>query len=488
MEAILNHLFLKRFIPICSLITLFIAPVFSQDSVLLEGQKDSWANQRVEVWYYHDYISEVKTEVADFIMPPSGELSIAFELNNTRQIFVEAGGLEGTLYAEPGKKYKLKLPDYKGLTKVDSLNPFYQPYRFYFGMENSNALELNHLITEYDLIYEDYLLNNFQAIKKNRRGSDVDTLISFLDSLFSKAIAANKFFDNYRTYKEARLRQISYVHDDNYIIRDYFDNEPIAYYNPSYFEIFNTLFDNYIERYSLTYDGRDLAYNIARAKSYQRAMADLKNNLALRNDTLRELVLIKGLRDALYKNTFPKSSLFQTLDSVRIQSNVRIHKEIVREIVKERKKLLKGNKPPAFSIQMGDTLNFTFPAKSDRFVLLNFINIESFSVQKVLPQINQIKDKHKDVLKVVSINVGSKYENAEKYFRQHNYNWLLLNGNQLDEDLLDDYKIKAYPSYYLVDESGTLVLNPTPGPDSNFEWYFFKILKKREREMYRNQK
>lgn len=488
MEAILNHLFLKRFIATCSLFFVIVFSVMAQDTVRITGQSDSWANQKVEVWYYHDYISQIKVEVFEDIVPESGILDIRFELNNTRQVFIETGAIEGTVFVEPGSVYKVKLPEFRNMTKTDSLNPFFQPYQFYFGMENSNALELNHILAEFDLIYEDYLLNNFQAIKKSRRGSDVDTLISFLDSLFEKAENANEFFANYKKYKEARLRHISYIHDDNYIIRDYFDDQPIAYFNPSYFELFNTLFDNYVERYSLTYDGRDLAFNIARAKSYQRAMADLKKNLALSNDTLRELILIKGLRDALYENTFPKSSLFQTLDSVRIQSKIRFHKEIVNEIVKERKKLLKGSPPPKFIIHMGDTLNFVFPSNNSRFVLLNFINIESFAVHKVLPQIKQLKDKHKDVLKVVSVNVGSNYGKARNFFDRHNYDWLLLNGNDLSEDLLDDYKVKAFPSYYLVDERGNLLLNPTPGPDNNFEWYFFKILKNREREMYRNQK
>lgn len=488
MEAILNHLFLKRFIAICSFITIFVIPVAAQDSVSVYGQKDDWANKKVEVWYYHDYISKVKKEIANFIVPSNGELSLQIELYNTRQIFIEAGALEGTLYVEPGSTYKLKLPDFQEMSKTDSLNPFFQPIKFYFGLENSSAFELNHVLSEFDFIYDDYLLNNFRAIKNSRRGSDVDTLINFLDSLFAKPSAVNNYFNAYKKYKEARLRQISFVHDDNYVIHDYFDNEPIAYFNSSYFDLFNTIFDNYIERYSVTYDGRDIGFNIARAKSYQRAMADLKNNLALSNDTLRELVLIKGLRDALYKHTFPKSSLFQTLDSVRIQSKIRFHKEIVKEIVKERKKLLKGTPPPKFSIQMGDTLNFQFPSKNKRFILLNFINVESFAVQKVLPQIKQVKDKQKEVLQIISVNIGSSYNEAKAFFKQNNYNWLLLDGNQLGEKLLADYKVKAYPSYYLVDEDGNLALYPTPGPDNNFEYYFFKILKKRERDMYRNQK
>ncbi len=484
MEETLNHLFRKLFTGIISLC--FVLPGFaeSQDTTKLIGQRAGWANKPVEVWYYADYISNAKEKVTEVVLADSGRLEISLLINEPRQIFVESGGLQGTLFAMPGKTYKLKLPEYRQMTKVDSLNPFYQPSKFFFGLENSHATELNHLITEFDLIYNDYLVSNFRQIRSKRHSSNVDTMVVFLDSLFRKG-TQNQFFKGYKKYKIAQLLHIAYLHDYNYVVRDYYLDQPVLYTNPAYFDLFNKIFDNYIEYYATTADGKDIAFNVVRAKSYQRSMRTLANNLALRNDTLRELVFIKGLNDALYKNTFPKSSLYQTLDSVKLQTRIPRHRKIIERIIKKTRKLQEGYPPPAFRISMGDTLAFSFPQKSDKFILLNFINVESFAVQKILPQLKQLSDKHEDVLKIVTINVGSKYAHARKYFDMHQYDWLLLNGNK-NLEVLEEYNIKAYPSYFLLNPEGKLALNPTPGPDGHFEWYFFKILKHRERERYRN--
>lgn len=484
MEAISNLLSRKLFTGIFSL--LWALPIFSvaQDTTILTGQRADWADKTVEVWYYADYISTVKQTVAEVVLSDSGQLRVPVVLDEPRQIFVESGGLEGSLFVMPGKAYQLKLPAYRQMSKVDSLNPFYQPFKFFFGLENSHATELNHLIAEFDLVYNDYLVTNFRQIRSKRHSSNVDSMVVFLDSLFRKG-TKNEFFKDYKQYKIAQLLHIAYLHDNNYVIRDYYLDQPVLYTNPAYFDLFNKLFDNYIEKYASTADGQDIAFNVVRAKSYRRSMRTLANNLALRNDTLRELVLIKGLNDALYKNTFPKSSLYQTLDSVRLQTKVPRHRKIVERIIKKTQKLQEGYPPPAFRISMADTLSFSFPQKSDRFILLNFINIESFAVQKILPQLKQLSDKHEEVLKIVSINVGSSYKQARKYFDMHQYDWLLLNGNKQVE-ILDEYNVKAYPSYFLLNPEGKLAMNPTPGPDGYFEWYFFKILKHRERERYRN--
>ncbi len=482
MEATLNHLFRRQYILILSFLLAFIA-VSGQDTVKIFGQRADWANKPLEVWYYADYISKIHTEVANINASDSGSFVVAFPLADTRQVFIQSGGIEGTLFTEPGHEYELNLPKYRQMNKVDSLNPFYQPYKIYFGLNNSYATELNHLLAEFDAFYNEYLAANFNQIRRFGRKSDVDSMIVLMDSLFEKA-EKNAYFKAYKKYKIAALRRIAYIHDDNYIIRDYYMNEPVLYTNTAYFELFNKMFNNYLEYYSATGDGQGIAFDIVRAKSYQRSMKTLANNLALRNDTLRELVLMKGLNDALYKNTFPKSSLFQTLDSVRIQTITPRHAKIAERIVEKARKLRSGFPPPEFTIEMGDTLEYQVPQKGKKFILLNFINTESFAVQKTLPQLKNLKEKHEKVLDIVSVNVGGSYTKARKFFNSNDYNWLLLDGSGLDK-VLDNYNVKAYPTYFLISPEGNLALNPTPGPDNHFEWYFFKILKNRERENYR---
>jgi hypothetical protein len=455
----------------------------AQDTVVVEGAHETWAHAETKIWYYDDYISGHRHTIENLVLSDSGAFRVAFPLDRTRQLFVESGALEGTLFAVPGQHYKLKLPKHQSIDREDELNPYFQPLRFYFGLDNSYATELNHLIAEFDYIYQDYIVNNFSQIRRQRRNSGVDEMIHFLDSLFQKGDSI-PFFRGYKKYKTADLRKLAYIHDNNYVIRDYFLNQPILYNNPAYCELFNKIFANYLETYMSTRDGRNIGYDVARAKSYRRAMSTLNNNLALRNDTLRELVLIKGLNDALYKNTFPKSSVFQTLDSVRLQTTVLEHKKIVENVISRAKMLRKGFPPPAFTIKMGDSLSFEMPSKNEKFVYLTFIDVESFAVQKVLPELNVLADKHDKILDVVSINMGSSYVKAREYFKAHGYNWKLLDGNS-EAGLRQAYNIKAFPMFFLIDPEGKLAMHPTPSPENHFEWYFFNLIKQRERQMYR---
>lgn len=485
MVAILNRLLRSKSIWICSFLCFLNFQLSAQDTILVQGSDLSWANAEVEVYYYTDYISSEKKLVTQFTVNDSGAFSFKFVVPSTLLLHMETGSLQGAVFVEPGQFYELNLPKWNKPTKADSLNPFYEPFRFYFGLKNSHSKELNHLIAEFDLLYEDYLSTNFNNIRYYRRNSGVDEMVHFLDSLFLP-VDSIEFFKAYKDYKIAKLLHIAYLHDDNYVVRDYYLNKKIHYNNPAYFSLFNGLFDNYLEAYMRTNDGARLGYDIARAKSYRRAMATLKSNLALRNDTLRELVLIKGLRDALYKKTFPKATVFQTLDSVRLQSTIEIHKEIVSNVISRAKVFQKGEEPPSFSVMNNDSSIFHFPFKSKRFVLLNFIDVESFEVQKALPQLNILVDKHKEVLEVVSVNLGGSFAKAEDYFRLHGFKWRLVNGNSV-AGLHDLYRIKAYPTYFLIDQQGKLALYPTPTLDNNFEWYFFNLLKQRERMQYRGQ-
>ncbi|MDA3865709.1 MAG: TlpA disulfide reductase family protein [Salinivirgaceae bacterium] len=483
MMAILNHLSLKKLILTYSILLSLAAFVQAQDTVIVEGAHETWANTETHIWYYDDYISGQRHTIGKLVLSDSGSFHVAFPLDKTRQLFVESGALEGTLFAVPGQHYKLKLPKYQAIAREDELNPFFQPLRFYFGLENSYSTELNHLISEFDYIYQDYIVNNFSQIQRQRRNSGVDEMIHFLDSLFQKGDSI-PFFRGYKKYKTADLRKLAYIHDNNYVIRDYFLDQPILYNNPAYCELFNKIFANYLETYMNTQDGRNIGYDVARAKSYGRAMSTLNNNLALRNDTLRELVLIKGLNDAIYKNTFPKSSVFQTLDSVQLQTTVPEHKKIVANVISRAKMLRKGFPPPPFVINMGDTLTFQVPSEKKKYLYITFIDIESFAVQKVLPDLKMLAEKHKKNLEIVSINMGSSYEKASQYFDAQGYNWTLLDGNIVG-GLRQAYNVKAFPMFYLIDPEGNLAMHPTPSPDNHFEWYFFNLIKQRERQMYR---
>lgn len=475
MEEILNHLF--RQLLKYSSILLVLVSFSTKAQVTISGQRSGWANKKIKVWKYKDYITHQKHVLYDSIVDSAGKFSIKINTNQIEEVFIQSGGMEGYLFIQPNKNYELALPKYLSKTKADTLNPYYLPYKFYFGIKNGTPTELNHAIAELNAYLDDYLRINFTKDKLEGRKSGIDTLLSYVDSLFSKPNIP--FFNSYKKYKLAQIKHVIYLDNINYVIRDNYYNSPIEYNNPAYFELFNNLFDNYLEDYSLTRDGKDIYSNVVKSKSYEKTMKTLHNNLALRNKSLRELVLIKGIHDALYHNYFPQSSLYMLLDSIKLKTDNKNNIQIVNSIIKKTTKLRAGMPPPAVTIKMGDTLNYDIPQKGKKFTLLMFIDVSSFAVQKEIRNMKPILKKFNENLKVVAISVNAPFTKAQDFLKKNNLDILLLNGNNVPH-LLEKYSVKAFPTYFLINPEGILSLYPTPGPTEHFEYYFFKILKYRK--------
>jgi peroxiredoxin len=196
------------------------------------------------------------------------------------------------------------------------------------------------------------------------------------------------------------------------------------------------------------------------------------------------MVLLKGLHDAFYSNDFPVQSLIITLDSILCCAKLPYHKTMASHI---KNKVLQGKSGfPAPAFQLADSKG-NMRKNSDyltNYVYLNFISIVSYTCREELELLKALYEKHKNDFIVVSISIDENIAEVQKYFDDHGYEWDLLSySNQ--KELIDIYKVKAFPSYSLIDPEGKLVMSPANSPSENFEWYFFKLLQLKKRNQNR---
>ena len=269
------------------------------------------------------------------------------------------------------------------------------------------------------------------------------------------------------------------MRDSRYIIREHFNNKPIAYVNPAYMDLFNQLFTNYITFYMNTREGERIYSDIILAKSPTFAKQTFANNLALTNDTLQELVLLKGLYDAFSDSDYPVNSLLVTLDSVEFLTKVTYHKQIAKDIRKKVMQCRQGTKAPKFDIYDVEGVLRNSSEYLANYVYLNFFSVDSYACQQDLEQLKVLYEKHKTDFKIISISIDDDFNRVKKYFTDHSYEWTLLSYKKQPE-LIEQYKVKAYPTYYLIDTDGTLNMSPAPTPAENFEYRFFQLIKARQ--------
>ncbi len=87
----------------------------------------------------------------------------------------------------------------------------------------------------------------------------------------------------------------------------------------------------------------------------------------------------------------------------------------------------------------------------------------------------RIYDRYKGLCLFVTILTDTDKAKAQKFIADKSLNWTFLFA-EVNDKVLSDYKVTAFPTYYLIDPYGMLALSPAPSPAENFEKYLFKII------------
>ncbi|MBE9467226.1 MAG: redoxin domain-containing protein [Bacteroidetes bacterium] len=455
---------------------LFAINLHSQN-VTIKGNAPSHAGDSLIFYTYSDLITYKEKKVCECKVCQNGDFLFKLEIENTKYIFAPLGVYKVVLFVEPDSTYEIVLPEKSKKSIPDKLNPFFEKSEYYVGIINKTPADLNFLIRDFDYIYEDYLAKNFYGIYHQSYNKEIDSLISSIDSLFSRY--NNQYFVNYKKYKFAFLKFLSFQRDVKYVTKYYFSNQPLLYNNIAYMDLFNQLYQNFFSDYINTKEGERLFSDIAYAKSPFYIKKTLDNNLAFANDdNLKDLVILKGLLDAFSNNDFPSSSLFYTLDSVKISTNINENKIIATNIKKEVTQLRSGFNAPKFELYNSDSVLKNLNNYKGKYVYLNFITTLSFTCKQDLELLKKLDEEKDDKLVILTISIEDNFSDCIKYFKENAYDWDLLHvGNQ--PDVLKKYKIKTTPMYYLINPSGKLSMCPAYSPREHFEHYFSKMIRLR---------
>jgi len=69
-------------------------------------------------------------------------------------------------------------------------------------------------------------------------------------------------------------------------------------------------------------------------------------------------------------------------------------------------------------------------------------------------------------------------EVLRKFLTSNKYDWKFLLYDRQPE-VLKQYDIRAYPTYFLIGPDGKLILSPAPSPSEDFESRLFEVMKAR---------
>lgn len=458
---------------------LFTASFIKAQKTSISFKQKTYSNDSIVVFCLSDYITENQKQLAYEKVNDTGYFECSFTINRITQIFIPIGIFQVSLYVEPGKTYHILVPPKKKLDVEDELNPFFVPVNILAGIKESDSTELNSLIRNFDEMYEIFISKYFNNMYYLAKKSIPDSAISAMYKKFEWA--SNSYFKTYLEYKTNFLRYMAYERDNNYVIKYRFNSFRVSYDNISYMSMFNDIFKHYFSVSVSKNWGSKIFEDIAKSKSPWELHQTLKNNPALTNDTLIDLVILKGLHDAFYAGkiaeyrSFPKKQLLMTLDSMICCALTPEFKIIANNIKEKVTPMMPGTEAPSFSILNLDSVPICLSEFRGKYLYLNFFDIRSYTFLNELSLLSNISNKFTKELDVITIICNGNISQTKELIKNNEYKWHFLISEK-PKKLISSYNIKALPSFYLIDPYGKIILSPAPGPDNNFEKIFSTIL------------
>jgi thiol-disulfide isomerase/thioredoxin len=441
--------------------------LFSENSrIKINGYFPGAEGLTIRLMEYGDLISFREQEISSAVIDDSASFSIEIIRHNPQYVFFRIDHALMGMFVEPGNTYSLDFEPVNFPHLDDSRNPYLDPWYFNFNVVKPEN-NLNDLIDEFEKLFNDFLIKNFSRIHQGRNRSLFDDFRLFTDSIYDEI--EHEWFRDYYHYKfayyyrTANLESLS-AQMDNYIL-----NRPVLYHNTQYMNYFNTVFDTYIFAGSRNIQVSDLTHTVNRLNSYNALMDSLGKDTLLRNEPLRELVMIKALQDMHSNPVYIKQNVESILRYVSKNSKFPEHRIIAENILFKKNKLTHGFPAPGIVVYdiNGNAKQIPGDFKG-KIIYMGFWAswCESCLVEFVaLNEIYKQFDNHDEVV-FINISVERDQSVFRAFVQGNDYPWYNFHFNH-DFRILDDYDVRALPVYVIIDEQGRIVDYPAMKPSDD---------------------
>ncbi|HNW97423.1 MAG TPA: TlpA disulfide reductase family protein [Bacteroidales bacterium] len=456
-----------------------ISSSIQAQQVNLKGIVKNVESKTIDVFKYTDMLSYSLEKIASGKIDTSGKFNFSFKIEETIFTYIKIGTSQAPLYIEPNKTYNLKISCNDCNSINDKTNPYLDPKILEVIIENSDSTELNNMVSKFNNDYDAFIYKNYITLIKQRNKAKIDSFRVQVNKKYS--IDKNSYFDALVRYRFAAIEQMAQLKSNLTFAKKYFLDQPVLYENTGYMEFFNNFFESYIISVSPNIKAGDLNKTINVLGSFPAFLDSLGKDTILKNEVLREMVAIKSLVKLFYSNQYSPESIIHMLQYLADNTKFPKHKIASENIITLLTKLIKGSVAPAFSLKDMNGQSYTLAElNKDKYVYLIFWNTWCVPCISDMELIDGLIKKYGTKITFIGISCDKEFMTFYHFMQQNKkFNFTCLYwGN--DTKLLDDYNIKAFPTYFLIDPEGKIYQNPAEAPSQYLDGLLKLITKEKK--------
>lgn len=437
------------------------------------GNAPFFKGKQIRLYIISDYITKQPLLVDSDIINKKGVFALSISLKNivTAQISIEY--YSSTFFLEPNKSYNIFVDSLSKNNNNEQQNSFINPLPLNIRFEKIQKNDINYLVENYNQYYDDFIYKHFEYIYIRPKKSYIDTLKAESQKEIVKY--KNDFFKNYVNYKIALLELAARSKSRKQLAQKYLCNVPVQHYNPAYMDFFNEYFSGSFTNGLKGVGYYDIRNAINDSIGYARFNDILGKDTILRNETLRELLIIKGLGEIFNDPTINRNEIVKYLNVIQNTSRQQHHKIIAKMQLRNLMQLEKGSYIPPFNLKTIEGKYIKSDSLKGKFVYLCFFTSWDKKSASYVEIINKMLDEFKSQVNFVFISTDRYFINFSNFVSATKPQFPIMHFDY-NYTLLDDFHIKVIPSCILIDKNGTLYDYYAPSPDAGLEMYLKKIL------------
>ena len=454
---------------ICLLLTqLFVYP---QETVVFGTEKDLIGDS---LYFYKlkDPITNQKQTIGHCVVNDLGAFRASLDIHTTTTVYLDLGKERIYFFGEPGKSYHLAIPPFTSKSIEDYLNPYFKPRLIHAGFKNSTPDDLNNHIQAFDQFFDPWFNTYARQVYANKKLDDgakfnreIDSLFGHIDiPYFSDYIAFRKLLVEYLLFsnasKSTQFSMLPYREGD--------------YDNQAYLDLFKQVFSRSLFHFEMMDACTKIRQMMIREDGYPEIRKCIKQTGVVKNDSQIDMIILKGIFDEQQNNYYPRKDLISLL-TFMIPDLPDFESEIARDMLTDFTRLDPGKPAPDFQLTDVEGSVHSISDYQGKYLLLGFVSFQSYSSRMQFPLIQELANSFNEDLNIVTISIEENEEVFKNMLEVSPYSWEFLFCSGSDA-VLKEYKIRAYPSFFLIDRDGKILWPFDPGPVMEFNSRFSKLL------------
>lgn len=465
---------MKSLLSIVLLIFAFaLAKVALGNSVRIEGHEPDYAGFNIVFQNYTDPVSKNTDTTFILKIGPQGRILTETNLQEPIFCFADFDIYRLKLIIVPGDSLRIKLPPRKPKSFEESKNPFFKPIELWLYSHSENTSHLNSLIGKYDQKF--YSLNDryFNQLYYGRQAAYLDSVRLPLGKEFGNE--NDKIFNAHKQLMIKSIESGIKREGREKLMREFESLNPSVWFLPSFSELLDRLFHQ-----TLTTES-----NRPQGKLLKSLVADRKIN-ELRNWTveftgiqgqLADLILLKLMHDAFYSGQFQQKAILEMFRNERFTNHKSEEiKRSAKEITKKLEFLLPGTQAPEICLPLISDGTYCSKESEKPMQYILFADLEIPVCQEQVKYLKTLYGKigtHADILLV--LKPSARIDQLE-FIKEHGIPGKVVIDTP-NSTFGSKYKVRAYPTAFLIDNKHHVEYAPAKNPLDGFEFQFESLKK-----------